>query len=503
MYHLCRTTVLLALFASLPFLSNAHTWVEDCQVISPNGSYIGEPGYPRGYVDRESPDFQANGDANVVWLLPSAEASMPNGDVRSRINSSDLLCTPYAQTKNYTNPAFPKLKVNPGSWVAMKYLENGHVTLPWNVPAKPYMGGTVYVFGTTRPRRDEKLADVLKWDKSGTGGDKRGALLATQNYDDGRCHQINSCVVSAERQVLYPLGSDGTAEEMMCESDFQVPDNQPPGDLTIYWVWQWPTPPNKDCGLPMGKDEYYTSCLDFEVNDAAPGDIKAIEDEPAASMIADDSFKHKAVASYKARTAAITSRPVTLDDWHGSIDKRDDEVDTSFLSECSVSAEANPAPTGLPPSCPAGKWATGALFASISKSVLAAQRASPTADLGAAQSSAAPATSQPAPTTTPTGSPENAVSTLVYTTTLTTIVTETSGMAPNTPPAQPEESKQPNPNHYNFNTISTIGAAGAASSGAAVVPTVAADGGVYDPSANDSKFAAGHIARHRLHARQF
>ena len=37
--------------------ASAHTWIEQFRVISSNGTYIGDPGYPRGYMARTDPGF--------------------------------------------------------------------------------------------------------------------------------------------------------------------------------------------------------------------------------------------------------------------------------------------------------------------------------------------------------------------------------------------------------------------------------------------------------------
>ncbi|KAK1088045.1 hypothetical protein LTR33_000733, partial [Friedmanniomyces endolithicus] len=123
----------LAALTSLPTTS-AHSWNEEFQVISTNGTYIGDRGFPRGYMARTDPGY--NG-FSMEWLVPQDGV---------RISSTNLLCHPAQQTSNYSNPAYPKLQVTPGSYVAMKYLENGHVTLPWNQLGKPPGGGTVFVY---------------------------------------------------------------------------------------------------------------------------------------------------------------------------------------------------------------------------------------------------------------------------------------------------------------------------------------------------------------------
>ncbi|KAF2861586.1 hypothetical protein K470DRAFT_214695, partial [Piedraia hortae CBS 480.64] len=240
-------------------LAAGHSWIEEYQVIGPDGNYIGDRGFSRGYVGRTDPQF--NGEA-VKYQLPALDSG------RNRINSDDLLCHPSQRTSNYANPNYPKLKVRPGDFVAMKYLENGHVTLPWGQLGKPKASGTVFVYGTTKPSQQEKIADVLQWTRDGHGGNGKGFLMSAQNYDDGRCHQLNCGNISLTRQVLFPDHAPGqatTSLEQWCESDVQIPTSQPAGTLTTYWVWQWPTEPNADCTFPDGKDEYYTTCADFDV----------------------------------------------------------------------------------------------------------------------------------------------------------------------------------------------------------------------------------------------
>ena len=453
---------LSALIASLSTTTSAHTWIEEYQVIGPNGSYIGDRGYSRGYVARTDPTF--NGDANILWLLPQLASTMPNGDVRLRINSSDSLCHPNQRTSNYTNSEYPMLKAAPGSYVAMKYLENGHVTLPWTQAGKPEKGGTVFVYGTTNPSNDEKIANVLKWTTDGTGGDGRGKLLATQNYDDGRCHQINDCVLSAERQVLYPnkIPAQPTSpgQEQWCESDLHIPTDAQSGKLTTYWVWQWPTAPNTECTYPEGKDEYYTTCADFEIEEAGANDVK-IADEVATNTLSQENFQTQAVSTYSARTAVTSSRPIVLENWR-RVEGSTLAVNKAWASSCGVSMATAIPDTTPPPSCPAGKWATGALFASVSSRVLAAAGTTPTGDI-APVTSAAAASMTPAPAAVPSSSPY-----IFTTTTIATVVTSV--------------------------TISVTAAA----------PTVAANGIVENAYIGSCEGVAGeHVARHRRHARHF
>ncbi|EXJ56215.1 uncharacterized protein A1O5_12671 [Cladophialophora psammophila CBS 110553] len=235
----------------------AHSWNEQLTVVE-NGFFIGNNGYPRGYVSRSDPGFN---DDMMTYLLP------PLASGRTRVDDSDLVCAPTQRSANQTN-GYPRLSASPGVYIAMKYLENGHVTLPQIQPGKPQGAGIVFVFGTSQPTDNDLLTEVLQWTTNGAGGDRRGRLLTAQNFDDGRCYQINDGDVSVARQEEYPNltpGQPRSVNEQWCETDVLIPTDVPIGPLyTLYWVWQWPTEPGTP-GLPDGKDEYYTSCSDLDI----------------------------------------------------------------------------------------------------------------------------------------------------------------------------------------------------------------------------------------------
>jgi hypothetical protein len=249
---------------TLARLAAAHTWVEQLTNIAPNGTYVAGYGYARSFVDR-LPGFDQ--EANK-WLVPQQ---------RSFIDSTDLLCHPYQRTA-IQSPMYPRLQASPGSVVAMRYAENGHVTIPGGgrgLRGKPNLGGTVFVFGTQDPRQNETLLNVLAWTFDGTGGDKRGSLVAAQNFDDGRCYQLgNDAPLSYMREKLTPnpvVGQPGSQHELLCETDVRLPDDvDVRKPYTLYWIWQWPTartesPPCKEDAASCPKDEYYTSCVDVDV----------------------------------------------------------------------------------------------------------------------------------------------------------------------------------------------------------------------------------------------
>ena len=322
-------------FVLLAPLTTAHSWIEEYQVISDNGSFTGPRGYSRGYVSRTDPTY--NG-FSMMWMLPSLDARNSDGTVRTRINNTDSLCHPAQRTSNYT-ATFPKLKVAPGDYVAMKYLENGHVSLPWNITGKPPGGGSVFIFGTTKPSDDEKIADVMQWNRAGTGGNGNGWLMTAQNFDDGRCHQINCGSISQQRQILQPnhVAEQPTSTvESWCENDLLIPKNVTAGTLTTYWIWQFGTEPNMDCNTPAGKDEYYTTCADFDVVDSS--EMQKVAAEPAQSVPAAESNPQSvAVSDYKSRTAYTTSPSVILMN-NGKISGPVTSVNSAFVSSCSAQA---------------------------------------------------------------------------------------------------------------------------------------------------------------------
>ncbi|PLB45562.1 hypothetical protein P170DRAFT_389500, partial [Aspergillus steynii IBT 23096] len=244
----------LTLFSALAVTANAHTWVEQLTVIAPNGTFIGAAGYPRGYVTHES------GDAAMTHLL-SSTGPMNLTDV-----SGDMCMD--SQKKQVQSEGYPRLQAAPGDAIALRYQENGHVTLPEAQEGKPENRGTVYVYGTTEPKENERLETIHKvWNKEGSGGDKRGVLLSTQDFDDGQCYQINGGKISKDRQAKFPHEADELmGANLWCQQDIRLPENLPSDKLyTLYWVWDWPTAPGVDRSLPRGKQELYTTCMDVQL----------------------------------------------------------------------------------------------------------------------------------------------------------------------------------------------------------------------------------------------
>jgi hypothetical protein len=325
--------------AALLFTSAfAHSWVEQMSVMDDQGKFIGAPGYSRGYVPR-GPGFS---DPQMSYLLP------PNGAAgRIRISEADFLCRPEQRQAN-TNPAnYPQLRVLPGSKVAARYLENGHVTLPQNQIGKPGSGGLVYMYATTNPDPNMKMPDIFKWGP--TDDLAKGRLLAVNNFDDGRCYQVNAASpISVARQKEFPNKMPGQPDapnvESWCETDFQIPQDAKAGSMAVYWVWQWPTQPKMDPNGPIGKDEMYTTCSDVQV----VTDQSTIMSAVSGKQLAAQDPRTVAVSEFQQRIANLTLPANAA--FYGP---------TSNFTAASSSAPASPAPPSPATSAPALPSAPG------------------------------------------------------------------------------------------------------------------------------------------------
>ena len=242
-------------------LSSAHSWVEQLTVIDPNGTFTGAPGFARGNVPR-GPGFS---DPLMVNLLPPDGRPINEGS--GGILKTDLMCKD-SQKQQVQTDGSPRLQAAPGSLVALRYQENGHVTLPNTQKGKPANRGTVYIYGTTQPSPTDTFLGIYKqWNTKGTGGDKRGKLIATQDFDDGQCYQINGGDISVARQAQFPhLAAQPMGADIWCQNNIKIPSDAPSNKpYTIYWVWSWPTAAGVDPGLPKGKEEIYTTCMDVDI----------------------------------------------------------------------------------------------------------------------------------------------------------------------------------------------------------------------------------------------
>ena len=281
-----------------------HSWVEQMRNLDDEGNYVGEFGYARGWMTLGDPGF--TNDEDVTNRVPPLKEGV-------LIKEDTLLCGPKQQKAQQSQDKYPRLKATPGGYMALRYNENGHVTIPAPQPGKPTPeegSGTVFIYGTTEPKEDEKIITVLQWTKDGKGGNGKGVLLAANDYADSRCYQLNDTPRSQARKKATPnwvAGQEGTNKDgnfpLQCESTVQLPESAEVGKpYTLYWVWQWPTYPGIDPGLPKGKDEYYTSCIDVDVTskDVAHAAVNAAESKFKPGQL--DSMK-KAVPEWKDRTA--------------------------------------------------------------------------------------------------------------------------------------------------------------------------------------------------------
>jgi hypothetical protein len=251
--------IILVAFLALYTPTSAHSWIEELTVIARNGTFVGTPGYPRGNYLRTTSGYS---DTAMTYLIPPGSRANV-----TQILSTDKMCKDTQQEQTQSDGS-PRLKTSAGAAIALRFQENGHVTLPQNQPGKPANRGFVYVYGTTQPRTGERFLDVHgSWTADGTGGDGRGVLLSKQNFDDGRCYQVNSGKISESRQADYThTATQLMGADLWCQQDIQLPASAPSGKpYTLYWVWDWPTAAGVDPTYPNGKAEIYTTCMDVDV----------------------------------------------------------------------------------------------------------------------------------------------------------------------------------------------------------------------------------------------
>ena len=277
--------------ASLLSSVNAHSWVEDMNVIAPNGTFVGAPGFPRANAKRGP---GVNADKAMVHLLP------PNGrPAGNKILDSDPMCMQSQQQPKQSDGS-PMLNAAAGDMVALRYQENGHVTLPETQQGKAPNRGTVYIYGTTDPKPDEKFLSIHKvWNPDGTGGDKRGKLLTTQPYDDGQCYQVNGGQISAKRQGEFEHEADPLmGKDVWCQNNFKIPQDAPSGKpYTVYWVWDWDTAPGT-AGLPQGLAEKYTTCMDISISQDQSKSQSKAANTGAAKFADGQDINRAAIQSY-------------------------------------------------------------------------------------------------------------------------------------------------------------------------------------------------------------
>ena len=312
-----HTSAAAALAALALFVAptKGHSWVEEMDVINPTtGLFTGNPGYCRNNTKRTVPGFS---DPLMVHILPAAgqpaieeRDTVPALDTTG-VESNDTMCK-HSQQTQFQSDGSPRLQAAPGDLVALRYQENGHVTLPQNQPGKQPNRGTVYIYGTTQPKFPELFLDVFgQWTSgsNGTGVEPRGILLASQSYDDGRCYQVNAGNISTHRQAQFPHTPSATSgADLWCQVDIKLPTTIPTGSpYTLYWVWDWPTEPGVDPSLPKGKAELYTTCMDVDIV-AKQGSKRRVKARQAPSPVSSSGLdlNRAAIPSY---VSSLTASP--------------------------------------------------------------------------------------------------------------------------------------------------------------------------------------------------
>lgn len=275
-----KRAVLAAAFLALLTPTASHSWVEQLQRVATNGTMLSTVGYQRAFVGRGDPGFKGDISDDLRQLPPNGRTG------GAAILASDYLCSPQQQKVGTYSSKYPMLTSAAGDYVAMRYEENGHVTIPATQANKPKNRGTVFIYGTDAARDNDTLLAIHGvWTADGSGGDKRGRLLATRNFDDQQCYQINDGAISMARQSEFKkVAENPQGMDLWCQNDVQLPSDLAANSLyTMYWVWDWPTLSKNDsmpgdAGVTVTTPEIYTSCMDLQIVDpcdASLGDVKS------------------------------------------------------------------------------------------------------------------------------------------------------------------------------------------------------------------------------------
>ena len=193
----------------------------------------------------------------MTHLLP------PDGRSGGQVLPSDLMCMPSQESSNDTLGS-PSLSARPSDKIALRYQENGHITLPAAKIGK-LTPGSVFIYGTSHSHSNDTLLGIHRvWSTDGSGGDRRGRLLLNTTFDDGSCYQVNDSEESRLRQSLPQAPHDREeGVNLWCGNIFTLPSDLRSGTVfTIYWVWDWPAEANRSLH-EVGKEEIYTTCIDI------------------------------------------------------------------------------------------------------------------------------------------------------------------------------------------------------------------------------------------------
>ncbi|CAN8101382.1 unnamed protein product [Discula destructiva] len=289
-------------------VADAHSWVERLQRLAPNGTMLTPVGYQRGYVSRQNPTFK--GDVtDDLWQLPINDPAL-----KLAYGDFEPICSPQQQLATSYTAEFPKLVTSPGDFIALQHQENGHVTLPDTKPTKPSNRGTIYIYGTEHPKANASLHDIhMAWNVNGTGGDGRGRLIATRNYDDGQCYQMNEASnIAVQRMSTFSkVAADPMGADLWCQSDFQLPTDITIGaNYTLYWVWDWPTLNASnampgDANVDVSTPEIYTSCIDMVIVDPCSDELGDVKSSACSSTKGKSNFASSFVKNQNLGSAGI------------------------------------------------------------------------------------------------------------------------------------------------------------------------------------------------------
>ncbi|AEO53380.1 hypothetical protein MYCTH_2294618 [Thermothelomyces thermophilus ATCC 42464] len=287
------------LLAALSGTATAHSWPEQTVRLGPDGKEVGKPGADRAHIEN-GPD--------ASFLIP------PNGGPKVfDANQKIVRDGQGTLTDSSYSDQFPMLSVAPGDFVAIKHRENGHVTRADKTnPMKPINRGTIYLYGTTEnDLSNVNLMDVhLKWTADGKGGDGKGRLLATRNYDDGQCHEQKPADGDLEGIGDYRKQHVSNADSLLCQSDIKIPEDAPVGKIyTVIWVWDWPdmkepgvaVPPAEYNSDQVATPETYTGVVDFKIVDPCDESLGEVKGPTCKSSTADSNVKFAMDAPATAR----------------------------------------------------------------------------------------------------------------------------------------------------------------------------------------------------------
>ncbi|KAI6250621.1 hypothetical protein HI914_00290 [Erysiphe necator] len=324
----------------------AHTWVETVNLVGSDGSFQ-NTGFPRGFGARVA---GIDPDKTNTYLLP------PNGrGAGNEILPTDLICKD-TQVNQVQSSGYPRLQASPNDHVSLAYHENGHVTKFDTTEGKPEGRGTVFIYGTKNPTPKDTFLEIHRvWNENGTGGNKRGKLLATRPFDDGQCYQPNAESTAEKRAKSLGFSSAAESPEVLCQTILKLPlDAGSNGTYTIYWVWDWPT---LDEAGKIFKNETYTSCIDIDMvgklaaqPDQSISATKDNDQQGNKACVQNDSNKnanHTIAISKKVSRIKISQEKTVAEkesmrkEFKGEVSVKDVETGNPRISECKANKKNN------------------------------------------------------------------------------------------------------------------------------------------------------------------